>query len=135
MFCPSPSCADDDPECGGEGQPCCEEDLCANGAEACCDPGFFSCGPQPDHCVTCIPEGQSCELDSDRNLKHDVRTISNQDVLKRLSALKITTWSYIDDTTRAKHLGPMAQDFHAAFGLGATDRTIPDMVALGMFTI
>ena len=47
-------------------------------------------------------------------------------------SLPITTWSYIDDPDRARHMGPMAQDFAAAFGLGASDRTIFQIDADGV---
>jgi hypothetical protein len=38
--------------------------------------------------------------------------------------MDIATWRYKDDPTGATHMGPMAQDFQEAFGLGASDRCI-----------
>ena len=38
--------------------------------------------------------------------------------------MPISTWQFKADPDNAKHLGPMAQDFSAAFGLGADDRHI-----------
>lgn len=35
-------------------------------------------------------------------------------------ALPVSKWNYKSDK-EAKHIGPMAQDFHAAFGLDGTD--------------
>jgi hypothetical protein len=42
--------------------------------------------------------------------------------LDTVSRLPISTWSYKSDPTDVRHMGPMAQDFKAAFGLGDTDR-------------
>ncbi len=45
-------------------------------------------------------------------------------------ALPIERWSYKAET--ARHVGPMAQDFAAAFGLGADDRHIFPLDAGGV---
>jgi hypothetical protein len=39
-------------------------------------------------------------------------------ILKKLATLPIQTWSYKKDDPRTRHIGPMAQDFSAAFGVG-----------------
>lgn len=36
--------------------------------------------------------------------------------------MPVSTWSYKTDDPSVRHLGPMAQDFYSAFGLGDTDR-------------
>jgi hypothetical protein len=47
-------------------------------------------------------------------------------VLERVSALPITQWRYKMEGDGARHLGPMAQGFHEAFGLTAlTTSTSP----------
>ena len=50
-----------------------------------------------------------------------------------LAALPITTWNF-KELHDGRHIGPMAQDFYAAFGLGRSETTItsvdPDGVAL-----
>lgn len=46
------------------------------------------------------------------------------DVLAKVAALPITQWKYKIEPDAVKHIGPVAQDFHAAFGLGDNDRTI-----------
>lgn len=61
---------------------------------------------------------------SDRNAKEHVREINQEDVLKRVCKLPITTWKYKKDENSVRHMGPMAQDFHAAFGLGDSSKTI-----------
>ena len=54
------------------------------------------------------------------------------DVLERLVELPVQLWSYGWDDATVRHLGPMAQDFAAAFGLGDTDRQIFLLDATGV---
>jgi trimeric autotransporter adhesin len=54
----------------------------------------------------------------------ELEKLSPQEVLDRVVGLPITSWSYLSDEGKIRHIGPMAQDFYAAFGLGATDRRI-----------
>ena len=53
------------------------------------------------------------------NLDHSAVTAT----LQKVAALPITTWKF-KDLKNGRHLGPMAQYFHAAFGLGNTDKGI-----------
>lgn len=53
---------------------------------------------------------------SDRNVKERIEPADTKSVTEKLIDLPISEWSYIDDQTR--HLGPMAQDFQEAFGVG-----------------
>jgi hypothetical protein len=69
---------------------------------------------------------------SDRDAKRDVTVVSSETVLAKVAALPITTWRYKEDDSGAQHLGPMAQDFHAAFGLGEDERRISPMDAAGV---
>lgn len=59
---------------------------------------------------------------SDRTLKTDIAPVDTRDVLARVLALPIAQWRYTNDADK-RHLGPMAQDFHAAFGLNGEDDT------------
>ncbi len=61
---------------------------------------------------------------SDRDAKTDLESVDVQDVLERVAALELATWRFKDDVKSARHLGPMAQDFHEQFGLGADERHI-----------
>jgi hypothetical protein len=61
---------------------------------------------------------------SDRNRKHLFAEVRGEDVLARLRSLPITSWSYRTENDDVRHIGPMAQDFSAAFGLGDDDRVI-----------
>jgi hypothetical protein len=55
---------------------------------------------------------------SSRNAKTDFMPIDPTAVLEEVARLPITTWRYNDAAAHDRHLGPVAQDFHAAFGLG-----------------
>ena len=60
---------------------------------------------------------------SDRNLKEGFEPVDARSVLERVAALPITRWHFTNDTATA-HLGPMAQDFYAAFNVGGDDKHI-----------
>jgi trimeric autotransporter adhesin len=69
---------------------------------------------------------------SDRNMKEDFQSLDTREVLTKVAAMPIQTWVYKGDTTR-RHLGPVAQDFHAAFGLnGVDDKSIATVDADGV---
>lgn len=69
---------------------------------------------------------------SDRAAKTDVVPVDPGRVLAKVLDLPLSEWRYknrIDE----RHLGPMAQDFHAAFGLnGADDKSIATVDADGV---
>ncbi len=74
--------------------------------------------------VSLSPGGSSWNVVSDRNAKTDFRDLDGEEVLSRLAALPIPTWTYKAEQAHPRHVGPMAQDFHAAFGFGTSDVTI-----------
>jgi hypothetical protein len=57
---------------------------------------------------------------SDRNAKENFSLINPQSVLASVTAMPISEWNYKTDRN-VEHIGPMAQDFHAAFGLNGLD--------------
>jgi hypothetical protein len=61
---------------------------------------------------------------SDRHAKHNFEMVDVGAILEQVMALPISTWSYKSQDSSIRHLGPMAQDFHAAFGLGDDDKRI-----------
>lgn len=67
---------------------------------------------------------------SDRNLKKDIVPVRREELLAKLAAVPISTWTYKTDDIR--HMGPMAQDFSAAFGLGIDDKTVSPMDLAGV---
>ncbi|MFF0814757.1 tail fiber domain-containing protein [Rhodococcus sp. NPDC003318] len=54
------------------------------------------------------------------------------EVLERLAALPLSVWNYRFDHESVRHLGPMAQDFAAVFGLGSSQRSIAQVDANGV---
>ncbi len=68
----------------------------------------------------------------DRDAKRDFATINCQDILARVVGLPIQSWVYKEDPMHARHVGPVAQDFHAAFEVGADDRTISTVDSAGI---
>lgn len=69
---------------------------------------------------------------SDVNRKHLFADVSGEDVLSRLRSLPIQTWSYRVESDEVRHLGPTAQGFHAAFGLGSDPTTIAGIDEAGV---
>jgi hypothetical protein len=59
---------------------------------------------------------------SDRNVKTNFEAVAAGDVLAKVAALPISTWNFKTDL-KTRHIGPMAQDFHAAFGSSGGDDT------------
>ncbi len=57
---------------------------------------------------------------------------SRDDVLRRVVAMPISTWTYGWDDETVKHLGPMSQDFARSFGLGDRDDRIALVDACGV---
>ena len=58
--------------------------------------------------------------------------VNGQELLERLAALPISEWNYDFDDASIRHLGPMAQDFATAFGMGEDDRHISTSNADGV---
>ena len=76
--------------------------------------------------------GQSFNA-SDRTVKENFEPVSNAEILEKLVAMPITKWNFKQQDESVKYVGPMAQDFHAAFGLGGTnDRVIHATNAQGI---
>jgi len=69
--------------------------------------------------------GSSWAVISDRNRKEDFLSVDGEDILARLRSLPVSTWRYRDEADRTTlHIGPMAQDWHRAFGFTRDDHTI-----------
>jgi trimeric autotransporter adhesin len=60
---------------------------------------------------------------SDRNAKTNIVPLDEGSILAKVAALPIDRWSYKSERG-VRHVGPMAQDFYAAFGTGVDDRHI-----------
>jgi hypothetical protein len=69
--------------------------------------------------ITCV----AINITSDRNAKDHFQPVNAREVLEKVTQLPITKWEY-KTQSGATHMGPMAQDFHAAFSLGHDERHI-----------
>jgi hypothetical protein len=68
----------------------------------------------------------------DRNLKENFAPVEPSEVLEKLASLRVEQWNYKADAPSIRHIGPMAQDFAAAFGVGEDDRHIHPVDAFGV---
>jgi hypothetical protein len=68
---------------------------------------------------------------SDKNAKMAIVEVDADEILKKVSQLDISEWSYKDDAG-VRHIGPMAQDFYALFKTGATDKGITTIDTSGV---
>jgi hypothetical protein len=61
---------------------------------------------------------------SDRASKTAIEAVDDARILAKVATLPVSEWSYSAQGSGIRHLGPMAQDFRAAFGLGEDERHI-----------
>ena len=85
----------------------------------------FALAPNGDLAITgTLSQGSS------RTLKTAIQAVDAAAVFAAAMALPVYEWSYRQSAAGERHLGPMAEDFHAAFGLGADPaRLAPSDVA------
>ncbi len=55
---------------------------------------------------------------SDRDSKANFASVDARWVMEKLAAIPISTWNYKTQDAAVRHIGPMAQDFAAAFNVG-----------------
>jgi len=82
--------------------------------------------------VQLSPSGTQWSSISDVRAKHRFRELDGADVLARIAAMPVTEWSYKAQNDAIRHIGPTAQDFHAAFGLGEDSLRIGTLDADGV---
>lgn len=85
-----------------------------------------------NHCDLTSTANWTCSTVSDRTVKSDVRSVDGRAILDRVAALPIQRWRYTSQTPRSEHIGPMAQDFYAAFQVGEDDTHINTVDADGV---
>ncbi len=61
---------------------------------------------------------------SSKSLKENFLPLNQREVLDKVLGLPITEWNFINDQSGIRHIGPMAEDFHSAFGTGADNKRI-----------
>ena len=69
---------------------------------------------------------------SDRNTKENFEAVYPREVLDKVAALPVSRWNYKTQPANVRHVGPMAQDFHAAFAVGESDTGITTVDADGV---
>lgn len=71
------------------------------------------------------------DIGSSVHVKEKFSQVNEDDILLKISELPLTEWSY-KKRPNLRHIGPMAQDFYAAFGLGKGETTISSIDADGV---
>ena len=61
---------------------------------------------------------------SDVKLKENFHVVDKEAILEGVVNIPITEWNYKSDDDSVRHIGPMAQDFKAEFGVGDSDKHI-----------
>ena len=67
---------------------------------------------------------------SSRYVKDNIEALDGREILAKVVDLPLAKWSYQGQD--ARHLGPMAEDFHASFGLGDTDKGLTTIDVSGV---
>ena len=70
-----------------------------------------------------LSDGGTWTNNSDRDSKVELKGVDSASILTKVASLPISTWRYKVEKDQI-HLGPMAQDFRAAFGLGMDEKHI-----------
>ena len=79
-----------------------------------------------------LTSGGTWSDSSDRNLKENFEPVDPAQVLEQVAQLPVSTWNYKAEDDAVRHMGPVAQDFYAAFGLGADDKHIAALDSSGV---
>lgn len=61
---------------------------------------------------------------SSRTAKENFVEVAGAALLDRLADLPVWTWNYLHTSAADRHIGPVAEDFYAAFGFGTTERAL-----------
>jgi hypothetical protein len=94
---------------------------------------FYSSSTGPGGPGVILPAGSGSWFAlSDRNVKTNFESVNSRQILERLVQIPIQKWSYIAQPNDVRHIGPVAQEFHAAFGLGIDDKHIATVDADGV---
>lgn len=96
---------------------------------------FYS-DPSLTNGVELFPGAGAWSSVSDRNKKENFKNELPEDILKKITKIKISTWNYKSQKT-VRHIGPTAQEFHSVFGIGENNKTICtiDMDGISMIGI
>jgi trimeric autotransporter adhesin len=78
-----------------------------------------------------LSNGGTWTNQSSRALKEGFSAVNSMDILRKVAALPITTWTY-KRSGEGLHMGPVAEDFKAAFGLAGDGTSIGTVDADGV---
>jgi hypothetical protein len=101
--------------------------------------GYFATGVgvgvDPTHAVD-VAGGAYCDGTnwvnaSDANVKENFQPINGSELLAQIDQLAISKWNYKGNTDM-EHIGPTAQDFQAAFGVGSDGKSISTIDPAGI---
>lgn len=95
------------------------------------EPELVKC-EEPLDVVTTMPTPVSSQIVSDRNVKENFGPVDIHGILSQLATIPVETWNYKAQGAAIRHIGPMAQDFAKAFGVGEDDRHINMVDAFGV---
>jgi hypothetical protein len=79
-----------------------------------------------------LSEGGAWTDNADGAAVENLKSVDPQTILDKVAALPLSHWSYRAETNGARHLGPLAQDFHRLFEPGADDRHIASLDSSGV---
>lgn len=82
--------------------------------------------------VSLDPNDTAWNVACDRAIKENFRDVDCKAVLNRLADMPLQEWNVIGADPSVRHVGPVAQDFHSAFGLGSSERKISTVDADGI---
>jgi hypothetical protein len=72
-----------------------------------------------------LPAGSGVfQCTSSRTTKENFLQVNGADVLSKLNGIEVSTWNYITEGGKVRHMGPMAEDFFKAFQLGTGNTSI-----------
>jgi hypothetical protein len=89
-------------------------------------------GGVPTAGVQLAPGAGAWSTLSDRSAKANFAAVDGRSLLERLAGLPIETWNLRTQDESVRHIGPTAQDFSAAFGVGEDERHISTVDADGV---
>lgn len=82
--------------------------------------------------VRLLPNTGSWISVSSADTKTNFDPVDGRQVLERLSEVPIRTWRYKPENDHVRHMGPTAEEFYEAFGLGPTTKGIMTVDADGV---
>jgi hypothetical protein len=86
----------------------------------------------PTQYCNLLPGVPSWQCTSDRNAKENFVEADGRDILRRLVAMPLYSWTFKGGDPGVRSLGPTAQDFRAAFALGNSETTIAQLNVSGV---